>query len=52
MVCAERMVQAMNQEYTLLFNTITDIINELRDMENRLIAAQRQAEEIYMEGTE
>ena len=42
----------MNQEYTLLFNTITDIINELRDMENRLIAAQRQAEEIYMEGTE
>lgn len=42
----------MNQEYTLLFNTITDIINELRDMENRLIAAQRQAEEIYMEGTD
>ena len=39
----------MNQEYTLLFNTITDIINELRDMENRLIAAQRQAEEIYLE---
>ena len=42
----------MNQEYTLLFNTITDIINELRGIENRLIAAQQQAEEIYMEGTE
>ena len=42
----------MNQEYILLFNTITDIINELRGMENRLIAAQRQAEEIYMEGTD
>lgn len=42
----------MNQEYTLLFNTITDIINELRGIENRLIAAQQQAEEIYLEGTE
>ena len=42
----------MNQEYILLFNTITDIINELHGMENRLIAAQQQAEEIYLEGTE
>lgn len=42
----------MNQEYILLFNTITDIIKELRGMENRLIMIQRQAEELYLGRTE
>lgn len=42
----------MKQEYLLLFNTITDIIQELRDMEARLIAAQIKAEELYIEGTD
>ena len=42
----------MNQEYTLLFNTITDIINQLRDMESKLIAAQAQAEELYLQHTD
>jgi hypothetical protein len=46
------MVLAMNQEYILLFNTITDIIQELRDLENKLIAVQQKAEELYIEGTD
>lgn len=42
----------MHPEYTLLFNTITDIINELRDMEAKLMSAQAQAEELYLQRTD
>ena len=42
----------MHEEYTLLFNTITDIISELRNMESALMAAQAQAEELYLQRTD
>lgn len=39
----------MNEEYTYLFNTITDAINRLEELKRSLISAQQQAEQIYME---
>lgn len=39
----------MNEEYTYLFNEITDAINRLEELRRSLINAQQQAEQIYME---
>ena len=39
----------MNAEYTYLFNTITKTIEQLIALQNELLNAQRQAEEIYLE---
>ena len=39
----------MTAEYTYLFNTITKAIEQLIALQNELINAQRQAEEIYLE---
>ena len=37
------------EEYSILFNTITDVIEELKLLEKKLMEAQQKAEEIYME---
>lgn len=39
----------MKEEYTYLFQAVTDAIRELDLIRIALIAAQRQCEEIYME---
>lgn len=38
----------MSEEYTLLFNTITDVLAALEDLSIQLKHAQQQAEEIYI----
>lgn len=38
------------KEYTLLFNAITDAIEELEKLKQQLITAQQEAEEIYISG--
>ena len=38
------------KEYTLLFNAITDAIEELEKLKQQLIIAQQEAEEIYISG--
>lgn len=42
----------MSREYTLLFNTITDLIERLEALKDDLMNAQRKAEEMYMERTD
>lgn len=42
----------MTREYTLLFNGITQMIEELERLQRELMELQRQAEECYMEGGE
>lgn len=41
-----------SKEYLLLFNTITDAIGELECIKRKLMGAQQEAENIYMERTE
>lgn len=36
------------EEYRVLFNAITDAIQKLSDIQNSLIAAQQQAEELVI----
>lgn len=38
----------LSKEYTLLFNGITDTIQELQALSNRLATLQLQAEELYI----
>lgn len=40
----------ISKEYLLLFNTITDAIEELQRTQQQLISAQQKAEEIYISG--
>lgn len=42
----------ISKEYLLLFNTITDIQESLRILQDRLIQAQQQAESLFLERTE
>ncbi len=42
-------MQKVSREYLLLFNTITDTEESLRQLRARLIDAQRQAEELYIQ---
>ena len=42
----------MSREYTLLFNTITDLIERLEALKDDLMNAQRKAEEMYTERTD
>lgn len=37
------------EEYTTLFNAITDAIKKLEDLRQQLIFAQQKAEEIFIE---
>ena len=38
----------MSEEYTLLFNTITDALETLDMLRKQLMEAQQKAEEIYI----
>ena len=41
-------MQTINQEYTLLFNALTDKEETLRQLRQRLISIQQQAEELFL----
>ena len=41
-------MDAIKKEYTLLFNAITDAETTLEQLRTRLIAAQQQAEELFL----
>ena len=41
----------MDQNYLLLFNAVTDTIEQLEGMKQRLILMQQEAEEIYISKT-
>lgn len=45
-------MQTIAKEYLLLFNTLTDAEEMLRQLEARLIAAQQQAEELFLDETD
>ena len=42
-------MQTITQEYTLLFNALTDTETTLRLLSQRLVAIQQQAEELFLE---
>ena len=46
------MMKPLAQEYVLLFNAITDAEEMLSQLRETLISAQRQAEELFLEGQE
>lgn len=41
-------MEELTQEYTLLFNVITDTLVELEQLHQKLIEAQQRAEELYI----
>lgn len=41
-------MEELSQEYCLLFNAITDALEELEKIRRRLIEAQQTAEELYI----
>ena len=43
-------MKTLTQEYLLLFNAISDAEETLRQLRDALVDAQRQAEELFMEG--
>ncbi len=45
-------MQNLSKEYLLLFNTITDLEQSLQELHERLVLAQCEAEELYLEGKE
>lgn len=45
-------MEQLTPEYLCLFHAITETIEELERMKADLIAAQRRAEELYMERTD
>lgn len=45
-------METISKEYLLLFNTISDVENTLRQLQEQLIAAQRQAEELFLNTSE
>lgn len=45
-------MQTIAKEYLLLFNTLTDAEESLRQLEARLMEAQRKAEELFLDGTD
>ena len=44
----ERKMQNISQEYTILFNAMTEVENELQRLKERLMLAQQLAEETYI----
>ena len=42
----------MRKEYLFLFNAMTDLLAELQRLEATIIAAQQQAETLFVEGEE
>ncbi len=45
-------MQNLSKEYLLLFNTITDLEQSLQELRERLVLAQCEAEELYLEEKE
>jgi len=45
-------MQNPTKEYLLLFNTITDLEQSLQELRERLVLAQCEAEELYLESKE
>lgn len=45
-------MKSISKEYLLLFNTISDVEKALRQLQEVLIAAQRQAEDLFLETSE
>lgn len=45
-------MQTISKEYLFLFNTLTDAEAALRQLEAQLMEAQRQAEELFLNGTD
>jgi len=45
-------MQNPSKEYLLLFNTITDLERSLEELRERLVMAQCEAEELYLEKKE
>ena len=45
-------MKTISKEYLLLFRAITDTEETLRQLRERLIFAQRQAEELYLQDDE
>ena len=44
-------MKTISKEYLLLFNALTDAEEALRKLREQLMEIQRQAEELYLEGT-
>lgn len=42
-------MQTIAKEYLFLFNTLTDVETALHRLEDRVIEAQQQAEELFLE---
>ena len=45
-------MKTISKEYLLLFNAVTDAEENLRELREKLMAVQRQAEELYLEETD
>ena len=45
-------MKTISKEYLLLFNALTDAEEALRKLREQLMEIQRQAEELYLEGTD
>jgi len=45
-------MEEITKEYLLLFNTITDAEQTLRQLHAKLVAAQQQAEALFLEKTD
>lgn len=45
-------MKEISKEYLLLFNTITDVEECLRQLRAKLVAAQQQAESLFLEETD
>jgi len=41
-------MKEIGKEYLLLFNAVTDTLNTLEELRERLMEAQRQAEELFL----
>lgn len=45
-------MKTLSKEYLLLFNAVTDAEDELRQLREKLVAVQQQAEELFLEETD
>ena len=45
-------MKTISKEYLLLFNAVTDTEESLRQLREKLVAVQQQAEELFLEETD
>lgn len=45
-------MKSISKEYLLLFNAVTDAEESLRQLREKLVAVQQQAEELFLEETD